>query len=99
MSPLPFSGVVEELTPAPDVEQALLALAGRRHCIFLDSARQDPQLGRYSYLAVDPFDFVELSADAAVALGTTGQNVFRDLACRLAPFATERNEGLPPFQG
>jgi para-aminobenzoate synthetase component 1 len=97
--PLPFSGVVEELTSVPNVERTFLALAVRRYCLFLDSARQDSQLGRYSYLASDPFDFVELSANEAVALGSPGRNVFRALAGRLAPFATERISGLPPFQG
>jgi len=99
LPPLPFGGVVHELTPALDVEQAFLALAKRPCCIFLDSARRDGQLGRYSYFAVDPFDFVKLSADESIALIRPNHGVFRELATRLAAFATEAVEGLPPFQG
>ena len=95
----PFEGVVEELTTIPDVERAFLALADGPHCIFFDSARQQSELGRYSYLAADPFEFVCLSVDEAIALERNGAGVFPMLQQRLARFATETIAGLPPFQG
>ena len=83
--------LVCELRPAPDVEQTFLGLAGRRYCLFLDSALRDPALGRYSFLAAEPFDFLRLPVDGAAA--------FAELAARLAPFSSETIAELPPFQG
>ena len=42
--------LVEELYPAPDAEQVFRRLACRQHCLFLDSALGDGELGRYSLL-------------------------------------------------
>ena len=50
-----FAPLVEELQPAPDAAAVFGALAGRPHCLFLDSARRHPQLGRYSFVTADPF--------------------------------------------
>jgi para-aminobenzoate synthetase component 1 len=97
--PAPFCGAIEELAELPDVERVFLALAERPHCIFIDSARQQAELGRYSFLTVDPFDFLQLSVDEAIALGSKKETVFTMLDGRLAPFATETMPGLPPFQG
>lgn len=80
-----------ELRPAPDVEQTFLRLAGRRHCLFLDSALRDSALGRYSFLAADPFDFLRLPVDGAPA--------FAELAARLAQFKSDSVAEVPPFQG
>ncbi len=68
-----------------------MRLAGRRHALFLDSALRDPELGRYSFLAADPFDFLMVPADGTDALAR--------LAERLAKFETGTVPGLPPFQG
>ncbi len=86
--PLP---VVEELTPLPEPEAVFVRLAGWPHCLFLDSAMQDPMLGRYSFLAADPFDYVECSGD--------GTDPLFLLAQRLAQFPADTLAGLPPFQG
>jgi len=83
--------LVEELTPLPEPEAAFRRLAGRPHCLFLDSAMQDPVLGRYSFLAADPFDFIEGPTDGSIGLG--------ELAWRLARFPAAAVAGLPPFQG
>jgi len=83
--------LVCELRPAPDVEETFLRLAARRHCLFLDSALRDPVLGRYSFLAAEPFDFLRLPVDGAPA--------FAELAARLAQFKSETIAELPPFQG
>ena len=70
-----FTPLVEELRPAPDAEEAFQALCRRPKCIFLDSALRHPTLGRYSFVAADPFDYVELPAD-----GTVPDPVDRELA-------------------
>ena len=82
---------VEELSPAPGPEEAFLRLCGRPHCLFLDSALSHPVLGRYSFLAADPFDYFELPAHATDGLG--------ELARRLSSMQAPTVAGLPPFQG
>jgi para-aminobenzoate synthetase component 1 len=87
----PSPALVHELFPAPSAEDLFLRLCGRPHCLFLDSAMRHPGLGRYSFLAADPFDYWELPADAADGLA--------HWAARTAPFAAATLPGLPPFQG
>jgi para-aminobenzoate synthetase component 1 len=82
---------VEEIAPWPQPEEALLRLAGRPHCLFLDSAMVHPTLGRYSLLAADPFDFVQFPAN--------GSDALEELSRRLGRFRATRVAGLPPFQG
>ena len=83
--------VVRELDPVPAPSDAFLALAQFPHCVFFDSALRDPQLGRFSYLAADPFHFSIASADDVDALG--------DLDQALKRYRTNGHEELPPFQG
>jgi len=86
-----FVPLVEELHPAPNAEAAFLALCRRRHCLFLDSALRHPTLGRYSFLAADPFELMVVPADGSDALGR--------LAGGLREMTTETVDSLPPFQG
>src|SRR5262249_40509714 len=58
---------------------------------FLDSALRHPTLGRYSFVAADPFDRLVCRGAAT--------DPFVVLAGRLAPFRCETVPGLPPFQG
>jgi para-aminobenzoate synthetase component I len=96
----PFAGVVEELTAQPDVERAFVALSRQPHCVFFDSARFHPTLARFSFLAADPFDWVELSIDDLVASrGSEPPHAFDRLRSLLSGFATQPVDGLPPFQG
>lgn len=83
--------VVRRLSPAPDAESCFRKLAPLPGCIFFDSALRHPTLGRFSFLAADPFETVEISAPHA--------DVFRELERRLAPFRQAALSGLPPFQG
>ena len=82
---------VEELIPPPRPCDAFLRLCARPHCLFLDSARRDPLLGRYSFVAADPFDFLSLPADGGDGLA--------ELARRIAEFPAAAVPGLPHFQG
>jgi para-aminobenzoate synthetase component 1 len=83
--------LIEELLPPPEPEDVFVRLACLPHCLFLDSALHHPTLGRYSFLAADPFDFVQLPADGSDALGV--------LAGKMAEFAVTAVAELPPFQG
>jgi len=83
--------LIEELTPAPDPEAVFLRLCGRPNCLFLDSAVRDPVLGRYSFLAADPFEWIEQPPEAVDGLG--------ELASRTSALELNPVAGLPPFQG
>ncbi|MGE3777454.1 MAG: aminodeoxychorismate synthase component I [Pirellulaceae bacterium] len=85
--PLPL---VEELTPPPAEEDAFCRLARQPHCLFLDSALRHPQLGRYSFLAADPFALACLPLEKACLADVRGL---------LQPYAAPSVPGLPPFQG
>jgi para-aminobenzoate synthetase component 1 len=83
--------LVRELRPAPDPEAAFVRLAAERHCLFLDSALREPSLGRYSFLAADPFAYWECAPDTVDGLAR--------LRKELARWQTSTVRGLPPFQG
>jgi len=83
--------LVEELAPAPSPEDVFQRLADLPHCLFLDSALEHPELGRYSFVAADPF--------AYLATPTHGSDALGELAAGLAGLASRTVEGLPPFQG
>lgn len=93
MKASPQLPIVEEVTPLPDVAETFCRLSGREHCLFLDSALRHPVLGRYSFLAADPVEFLEVPADVPDGLG--------QLARLLAPWQTGASSvgGLPPFLG
>ncbi len=77
--------------PHVDLELALVRLARRPHVLFLDSARRDATLGRYSFLTADPFDYLTLPAD--------GSDGLAELQHRLSAYAAPTLAELPPFQG
>jgi len=83
--------IVVELGGGVDPEQAFRRLAGKPHCLFLDSALNHSRLGRYSFLTADPFDFVTAPAD--------GRDAMRRLEERLAGMTSTTIKELPPFQG
>lgn len=75
------------LTP----ETAYSALAGWPHVVFFDSARRHERLGRYSYVAADPFEWTTIPAD--------GSDAIKPWAERLSSYRTDRVPELPPWQG
>lgn len=78
----------ETLTP----EKVFEGLAGQEHRLWLDSARADDTLGRYSFLMADPSEVVQagpLQVDEAL----------NKLARLQYDFKLLTMEGLPPFQG
>jgi len=71
----------------------LRRFTGLRDLTFLDSALQQNELGRYSYIAADPFETFTL------AEGESGEAALARLDRRLKRWKLERIAGLPPFQG
>lgn len=68
--------------------------------VFLDSARTDSPLGRYSFVAADPFLILESRDGTIIADGRRWVgDPFTALADQLARFRIEPRPGLPPFQG
>jgi len=86
-----FLPIVEEWKSPLRPEEAFARLASLPHVIFFDSAMRHDSLGRYSFLAADPFDFIELPADGSDGLAVLEQ--------RLQPFKANAIAELPPFQG
>lgn len=80
--------IEETLTP----EVVFEGLAGKEHRLWLDSARADDTLGRYSFLMADPSEVIQagpLQVDEALNKLARLQHDFKLLTM----------EGLPPFQG
>lgn len=86
-----WPGVVIELRPAPEPCDVFRRLAGLPHCVFFDSAMADATVGRYSFVAADPFELISAAADDRSAW----DRVQRYLDLYSAPTLPE----LPPFQG
>lgn len=83
-----------------DPELVLLKLADEPGLCFLDSSKPDKLLGRYSYIAVDPFEVIK-SKNEHVSIGNEKApgNPFDCLSTRLLPYKSEPIDDLPPFQG
>lgn len=89
---MPIEPLVEELTPAPDPRAVARRLAHLPHLLFLDSAGGLPELARYSYIAGDPFRWLQYR-------GIDGVNPFDALRDELSRWKLAGAAGLPPFQG
>ncbi|HLA83818.1 MAG TPA: aminodeoxychorismate synthase component I [Thermoguttaceae bacterium] len=87
----PFEPLVEPLTPAPDPADVFIRLARRPHCLFLDSATTDSNLGRYSFIACDPVTILRAAPGSP--------DVLTSLASWLVCHHTARLDDLPPWQG
>jgi para-aminobenzoate synthetase component 1 len=87
--------VVEELLPLADVESVFIQLSKQPHCLFLDSAKQQDELGRYSFVAADPFDYLEIASHAENEINVLQQHWNR----LLQDLEIQTIDELPPFQG
>ncbi len=85
--------LIQELDVLPDVAETLRRFADWPSCVLFDSASQRPELGRYSFLTADPFEFEERQS---VAFGV---DPFERLRAWSQRFQAETVSGLPPFQG
>ena len=83
--------LAEPLPAALTPIEALLRLAPLPHVVFFDSASRAGRLGRYSFVAADPFQWVSAPADGSDALSlleTNGRS-----------YSARSRDDLPPFQG
>ena len=85
--------LIQPLDPPPDVAETLRRFADWPNVVLFDSASRRPELGRYSFLAADPFDFEEL---ASVEFGVDPFARLREWSRR---FVSATVPNLPPFQG
>lgn len=83
--------LVAAISPALEPAEALRRCADLPHALLLDSALRHPTLGRYSFLAVDPFEFL--------AVSVAGQGALELLTARMAGLNATTLPELPPFQG
>jgi para-aminobenzoate synthetase component I len=74
-----------------DPAEAAHALRDLPFLTFLDSSMADRKLGRYSFVAADPF--------ARIIAGEAGKDFVSRLKSMLAAYRTAPSPGLPPFQG
>ncbi|GLK78567.1 aminodeoxychorismate synthase component I [Methylopila turkensis] len=90
------------ITELPTIDMAGLAerLAGLPHLVLLDSAMPHARLGRYSYLAADPYAVLEVGQDGA-RLGDrpVEGDPLAALDAALKASRTAALPDLPPFQG
>ena len=86
-----FAPVVVELDRSLTAESVFRALSGQPHAVFFDSAQRHDTLGRYSYVAADPYAWIEAPADGSPAIE-------RLEAC-FEGLSAERQPELPPWQG
>jgi para-aminobenzoate synthetase component 1 len=95
MAERPYTCEIDWLDPV-----AAYAAIGGPGSVFLDSARADPRLGRYSYIGVDPFLTVSSrNGRIRVAGSTFTGNPFAAVQRLLRTLAIEPRPELPPFQG
>lgn len=90
--------LVEERTYCDPL--AVFAALPKEGTLFLDSARNDSALGRYSFIGVDPFCIMECK-NGVVTLNEQSfkANPFEVMSEKLAQFTLSRHADLPPFQG
>jgi para-aminobenzoate synthetase component 1 len=93
VSSRPALPVVEPLPGNLSAVEAFTRLTALPHVIFFDSAARDDRLGRYSFVAADPFVWIARSADETDPLAEVDH-----LWQRFRPHAVAAT-GLPPFQG
>jgi para-aminobenzoate synthetase component 1 len=86
-----FRPLIARLTPVPDCVQVFRNLSRLPHCLFLDSAMRDDDLGRFSFITADPFDFL--------AIPTDGSDGLEQLSTKLMDLTALNDPTLPPFQG
>ncbi len=96
--------VAEQLIPAPDPVDVCARFADLPYVVFLDSATQAGQVGRYSFLVADPATVVRSKGVLTQQLDGTGwtrvaADPLTHVRTLLAPFACEPLADIPPFQG
>ena len=106
LPPQSFVPLIHEIAGPIRPAEWFASLSGSSGVLFLDSARLDPKLGRYSFLSADPFERVISRAGTIRQLrrGMPPRTVrfadpFAWLLERIRSWTTRTISGLPPFQG
>jgi para-aminobenzoate synthetase component 1 len=97
---------VEEIRSSLTPWEVARRLARRPHLLFLDSARPDERLGRFSFVTADPFAWVTARGTTVTVSGNVPGTILAQtsdpfvlLRQLLTPYTTPTVPGLPPFQG
>jgi len=85
-----FSPVVLSLPTGVEARSVFEHLAALPNCLFLDSALRHGELGRYSFVTADPFDWLTCERP---------EDAFGKLRAFVSPYQSPHVAGLPPFQG
>ncbi|HEY8468085.1 MAG TPA: aminodeoxychorismate synthase component I [Longimicrobiales bacterium] len=96
--------LVEEITPAPEPIEACARFLDLPGCLLLESMARSKRLGRYSFLAADPFVVLRSEGALVEQVGAAGveridADPFTALQRALARYRMDTLPGLPPFQG
>ena len=83
--------LAERLPAGLSAVEVFCRLAKLPHVVFFDSASREGQLGRYSFVAADPFQWITSPADGSDALAVSQS--------ALEQYPTLPRTDLPPFQG
>jgi para-aminobenzoate synthetase component 1 len=83
--------LVERLDSSLTAVDAFQQLSTLPHVVFFDSAMRHSTLGRYSFVAADPVEWLTVPADGGEALAR--------LADRVKTLPQSVRSNLPPFQG
>ncbi len=83
--------IIERLDPSLSPVEVFRRLSGLPHLVFFDSAMRHMHLGRYSFVAADPVEWITEPAD--------GSDALRVLNDRIASLSGPARVDLPPFQG
>jgi len=86
--------LIEPLAPSLDAVEVFRRLSELPHVVFFDSAMRHPELGRYSFVAADPVEWITAPADGSDALKNFG---LRIADCGMNPVASRAILG--PVQG
>ncbi len=83
-----------------DSNAVLLKLAQEPGLCFLDSAKRDEFLGRFSYIGIDPFLMIR-SKNGVIQINDENfhGNPFNYLKIQLQQYQSTSNDCIPPFQG
>jgi len=96
--------LVQELKDAPDPSEACARFLDLPFPLLLESAQRSEKIGRFSYLAADPWLVLRskgaiLEAHSAEGVERVAGDPFAALQAALAQHATDAVPGLPAFQG
>lgn len=87
--------------PYRDPFEYALIFSNLNYLVFLDSMKFDPKVGRYSYVAIDPFATLIYRNEKIYfnSRVVNEKNVFIFLKNKLNTLSVSVNPDLPPFQG